>query len=57
MLITDILPKPQVQKSQFPIHISYFLQKCKKGKFPKMDLPLLENDIIDSELTVEMLDT
>jgi hypothetical protein len=44
-LITCILPKPQVQASQFQLNISYFLQKCKKGKLPKKDLPLLENDI------------
>jgi hypothetical protein len=25
------LPKPQIQASQFPLHISYFLQNCKKG--------------------------
>jgi hypothetical protein len=29
-LITDILPKPQVQAFQFQVHISYLLQKCKK---------------------------
>jgi len=29
-MITDTLPKPQVQASQFPLHISYFLQNCKK---------------------------
>ena len=28
----DFLPKPQVQASQFQLHISYFLQKCKKGQ-------------------------
>ncbi|HYX05223.1 MAG TPA: hypothetical protein VE912_00680, partial [Bacteroidales bacterium] len=37
--ITCFLPKPQVQASQLPVHISYFLQNCKKGKFPKKDLP------------------
>jgi hypothetical protein len=34
-----ILPKPQVQASQLRLHISYFLQKCKKGKPGEMDLP------------------
>jgi hypothetical protein len=43
------LPKPQVQASQFQLHISYFLQNCKKGKSGEMDLPLLENDITTSE--------
>jgi hypothetical protein len=41
-LITDILPKAQVQASQFPLHISYFLQKCNKGKPSKKDLPYLK---------------
>jgi hypothetical protein len=53
----DILPKPQVQASQLPVHISYFLQKRKKGKPDEMDLPLLKNDITGSEPTVKMLDT
>jgi len=44
-LIQDILPKAQVQASQFLLHISYFLQICKKGKSSKKDLPLLKNDI------------
>jgi len=43
--IADFLPKPQVQAPQFPLHISYFLQNCKKGKPCEMDLPLLKNDI------------
>jgi hypothetical protein len=51
------LPKPKVKASQFSVHISYFLQKCKKGKSPKKDLPLLKNDITGSELTVKILDT
>jgi len=38
-------------------HISYFLQKCKKGKPDEMDLPLLKNDITGSEPTVKILDT
>jgi hypothetical protein len=40
-----ILPKAQVQAFQFQLHISYFLQNCKKGKPDEMDLPLLKNDI------------
>jgi hypothetical protein len=46
-IISDwfILPKPKVKASQFPVHISYFLQKCKKGKPYEMDLPSLKNDI------------
>ena len=47
--ITDILPKAQVQAFQFPLHISYFLQNCKKSKPGEMDLPLLKNDITTSE--------
>jgi hypothetical protein len=39
------------------LHISYFLQNCKKGKSPKKDLPLLKNDITGSESNVNMLDT
>jgi len=41
----NILPKTQIQAFQFQVHISYFLQNCKKGKPPKKDLPLLKNDI------------
>jgi hypothetical protein len=33
------LPKAQVEAPQFQVHISYFLQKCKKGKPDEMDLP------------------
>jgi len=51
--ITDILPKPQVQASQLPVHISYFLQNCKKGKPGEMDLPLLKNDITTFELALK----
>jgi len=29
----------QVQKTKFELHISYFLQNCKKGKNQKWDLP------------------
>jgi hypothetical protein len=56
-LFWNILPKPKVKASQFPIHISYFLQKCKKGKPRKISLPLLKNDITGSEPTVKMFDT
>jgi hypothetical protein len=56
-LITDFLPKPQVQIPHIPVHISYFLQNCKKGKPPKRDLPLMENDITGSELTFKTTDT
>jgi hypothetical protein len=38
-LITGYLPKPKVKASQFPVHISYLLQNCKKGKPRKVDLP------------------
>jgi len=31
-LIANILPKVQVQEPQLKLHISYFLQKCKKGR-------------------------
>jgi hypothetical protein len=34
--------KHKVKTSQFPLHISYFLQKCKKGKPGEMDLPYLK---------------
>ena len=44
-MITDFLPKAQVQASQFPLHISHLLQNCKKGKPRGNDLPLLKNDI------------
>ena len=33
------LPKPQEQTPPSKVHISYFLQKCKKGKTQKWDLP------------------
>ncbi|MGV7223396.1 MAG: hypothetical protein ACQ9MH_17935 [Nitrospinales bacterium] len=56
-MITDTLPKPQVQASQLPVHISHFLQNCKKGKSSKKDLSLLKNDITGSELIVKILDT
>jgi hypothetical protein len=37
--VSFILPKAQVQASQFQVHISYLLQKCKKGKLSKKELP------------------
>jgi len=43
--ITDFLPKPKVKALRFTVHISYFLQKCKKAKLPKDDLLKLKNDI------------
>ncbi len=51
------LPKPQVQAFQLLVHISYFLQNCKKGKSDEMDLPFLKNDITGFEPTVKTLDT
>jgi len=36
------LPVQQVQAPQFQLHISYFLQNCKKGKPGEMDLPYLK---------------
>ena len=51
------MPKTKIQGSRFFVHISYFLQNCKKGKPYKMDLPLLKNDITGSEPNVKMLDT
>jgi hypothetical protein len=38
----NILPYTQVQASQFQVHISYFLQKCKKGKPPEKGFALIE---------------
>jgi len=32
------LPKPQVRALQFKVHISHFLQNCKKGKPGEIDL-------------------
>jgi len=43
--ITCFLPKPKVKALRFTVHISYFLQKCKKAKLPKDDLLKLKNDI------------
>jgi hypothetical protein len=45
LAVADFLPKPQVQASQFQVHISHLLQKCKKGKPSKTDLPFMKNDI------------
>ena len=39
------LPRSHAQATQLKLHISYFLQKCKKGKPHEMDLPLLKYDI------------
>jgi hypothetical protein len=44
-LITDILPKAQVEAPQFQVHISHLLQKCKKDKFPEKEFALFKNDI------------
>jgi len=49
----DILPKPQVQASQFPLHISYFLQNCKKANPVKWICPFFKNDITGSELALK----
>jgi hypothetical protein len=35
----DTLPVQQVQAPQFPVHISYFLQKCKKANPRKRICP------------------
>ena len=35
-LITDTLPKAQVEAPQFQVHISYLLQKCKKWQTPQI---------------------
>ena len=51
------LPYSQVQAFQFPVHISYFLQKCKKGKPSKKGLTLLNNDITTFELASGIVDT
>jgi len=47
------LPKPKVKEFQFQVHISYFLQKCKKGNPYEMDLPFLKVDITTFELASE----
>jgi len=45
----DYLPKPQVQASKVIVHISYFLQNCKKRQTPLEEFALLKNDITSSE--------
>jgi len=45
VMYTDTLPSLQVRASPLKVHISYFLQNCKKGKSGGMDLVLLKNDI------------
>ena len=35
----DILPQAQPETESCSIHISYFLQNCKKGKPSEMDMP------------------
>ena len=50
-LISDILPKSQVQAFQFPVHISYLLQKCKKKQTREKEFALFKNDITTSEST------
>ena len=37
--IADTLPISHAKATQLKVHISYFLQKCKKGKPWKWDLP------------------
>jgi len=37
-----IQPKAQIQTFQFKVHISYFLQNCKKGNPPKIGFALLK---------------
>jgi hypothetical protein len=39
-LITDTLPYSQVQTPHIQVHISYLLQKCKKGKPRKRICPI-----------------
>jgi hypothetical protein len=56
-MVVYTLPKPKVKASQFPLHISYFLQKCKKRQIPLEELALIKNDITGSEPTVKILDT
>jgi len=45
----DHLPKVPVKAPRFKLHISYFLQKCKKGK-PKKEIRL--SDMRKHKLTV-----
>jgi hypothetical protein len=48
-LIKDILAKAQPEMALSILHISYFLQKCKKGKPGEIDLPLLKIAHMQSE--------
>ena len=41
----NILPKAQPGINSYWLHISYFLQNCKKGKPSEISLPFLKNDI------------
>ena len=52
-LVQDILPKAPVKTPRIKVHISYFLQKCKKGKakLPK------DFDITNSEPIYKKKDT
>jgi len=56
-VIKDTLPEQQPKVDQLQLHISYFLQNCKKGKPGEMDFPSLKNDITGSESTFKMTDT
>jgi len=49
----DTLPKAQPGANSYRLHISYFLQNCKKGKPRKTDLPILKNDITTFELALK----
>jgi len=43
--VSYILPKQQPEVSSCWLNISHLLQKCKKGKHSKKDLPLFKKDI------------
>jgi hypothetical protein len=47
--VCAFLPRAPVKAPQFKVHISYFLQKCKKGK-PKNEICL--SDIQKHKFTV-----
>ena len=51
--VSYILPIQQVQASQFSLHISYFLQNCKKGKSSKKDLPYSKT--ISQQFFIDMI--
>ena len=55
-LIAYILPKAQPEMALSILHISYFLQNCKKGKPDEMDLPY-ENDITTNWNVAKTQDT